>query len=112
MARREIRVDQIDDYAREQVVKLVRAATLEASRRLKEETPVDTGRLRESWQTVVQDFYGRVFNNTEYAAPVIAGTDLPPSWQGQQRTTPFLDIVAKDIQTWVSSEADKIGRQS
>ena len=112
MARREIRVDQIDDYAREQVVKLVRQATLEASTRLKEETPVVTGRLRASWQTVVQDFDGRVFNNTEYAAPVIAGTDLPPSWQGKQRSDPFLDIVAKDIQTWVNSQAAKIARQS
>jgi hypothetical protein len=109
---RQIKLDQIDDYAREQVVKLVRVATLEADRRLKAETPVDTGRLRQSWQTVVQDFDGRVFNNVEYAAPVIAGTNLPPSWQGKQRTTPFLDIVAKDIQTWVTSEAAKIGRES
>lgn len=109
---REIRLDEIDDYAREHLIKLVRAATLEADRRVKAETPVDTGRLRESWQTVVQDFDGKVFNNVEYAAPVITGTDLPPSWQGQQRTTPFLDIVAKDIQTWVTTEAAKIGRQS
>jgi hypothetical protein len=109
---REIRLDEIDDYAREHLIKLVRAATLEADRRVKAETPVDTGRLRESWQTVVQDFDGKVFNNVEYAAPVIAGTDLPPSWQGRQRTTPFLDIVAKDIQTWVTTEAAKIGKQS
>jgi len=109
---RQIRIDQIDDYAREQVVKLVRAATLEAEGRLKGLTPVDTGRLRSNWQTQIGELEGTVTNNLPYAAPVVAGTDLPPSWQGQQRTTPFLDIVAKDIQAWVNSEADRIGRQS
>ena len=110
--KREIRIDGIGDYAVEQVVKLVRVATLETNRRLKEETPVDTGRLRESWQVIVEDFNGSVFNNLEYAAPVIAGTNLSPSWKGEQKTTPFLDRVAKDMQTYVQTQADKIGRES
>lgn len=116
MARREIRLDQIDDYAREQLVKLVRAGTLEADRKLKERTPVDTGRLRSSWQTQVGELEGSVSNNLPYAAPVIAGTDLPASWGGQYRSRqgaePFLDIVAKDVQTWMESQAARIGRDS
>lgn len=108
---RKIRLDQIDSYVSGRIQKLVRVATLEADRRLKQETPVVTGRLKIGWQKVVEPFNGSVFNNVEYAAPVVAGTDLPPSWQGQQRTTPFLDIVAKDLQPWVEAQARKIANE-
>ena len=109
---RQIKLDQIDDYAREQLELLIRTATLEAEARLKVRTPVDTGRLRSNWQITQEPLRGSVFNNLPYAAPVIAGTNLPPSWQGVQRTEPFLDIVAKDIQTYVEREAGRIGRSS
>lgn len=112
MAGRRITIGQIDDYARDQIKTLIKVATLEADKRLKLNTPVDTGRLRASWQMKQEEFSGAVFNNLPYAAPVIAGTDLPPSWQGIQRTTPFLDSVAKDIQTYVTVEAERIGRMS
>ena len=50
-------------------------------------TPVDTGVLIGSWQqTMDSPKQGRVFNNLDYAAPVIAGEDLPPSWGGKFRT--------------------------
>jgi hypothetical protein len=50
-------------------------------------TPVDTGVLIGNWQmTMDNPGQGRVFNNLEYAAPVIAGENLPPSWNGQYRT--------------------------
>ena len=50
-------------------------------------TPVDTGVLIESWQqTMDSPKQGRVFNSLEYAAPVIAGENLPPSWGGKFRT--------------------------
>ena len=50
-------------------------------------TPVDTGVLIGNWQkTMDSPKQGRVFNNLEYAAPVIAGENLPPSWGGQYRT--------------------------
>ena len=46
-------------------------------------TPVDTGVLIGNWQmTMDSPEQGRVFNNLDYAAPVIAGEDLPPSWEG------------------------------
>lgn len=52
-------------------------------------TPVDTGVLIGNWQmTMDSPKQGRVFNNLEYAAPVIAGEDLPPSWGGRYRTSP------------------------
>lgn len=50
-------------------------------------TPVDTGVLIGNWQqTMDSPRQGRVFNNTVYAAPVITGEDLPPSWGGKFRT--------------------------
>ena len=50
-------------------------------------TPVDTGVLIGAWQMKMDSpGQGRVFNNLEYAAPVIAGENLPPSWNGQYRT--------------------------
>lgn len=113
---RQIRLDQVGGYARDQVSKLVRVTVLETDRRLKLNTPVDTGRLRASWQTTVETFSGSVFNNLPYAPPVVAGVNLPPSWGGQYRTRqgaePFLDMVAKDVQTWSEAQASKIGRES
>lgn len=115
MARR-IRLDEIGDYGRQQISTLVRAATLEADRRLKLLTPVDTGRLKGNWQMEVAKFKGSVSNNLPYAAPVIAGKNYPPSWGGKYRTrqgaSPFLAVVQKDIQTYVLAEAERIARSS
>lgn len=109
---REIRLDQIDKYIEEKLSKLVRVGVLETDRRLKELTPVDTGRLRIGWQRTIEPLKGTVFNNLPYAAPVVAGENLPPSWGGQYRTRqgaqPFLDLVAKDMTTWLSKEANRI----
>ena len=50
-------------------------------------TPVDTAVLIESWQATMDNpRQGRVFNNLDYAAPVIAGENLPASWGGKYRT--------------------------
>lgn len=115
MARR-IRVDQISDYGRQQISTLIRAATFEAERRLKLLTPVDTGDLKIAWQMQIEELKGTVYNNLPYAAPVIAGKNYPPSWQGRYRTRqgarPFLALVQKDIQTYVEAEAERINRRS
>ena len=107
-----IKLNQIDEYVQEQVSKLVRVGVLQAETQLKERTPVDTGRLRLSWQKTVEPLRGSVFNNLPYAVPVVAGVNYPPSWGGQYRTRqnaePFLDIVAKDVQTWMEAQASKI----
>lgn len=113
---RQIKLSQISDYTRGQISILIRAATLEADRRLKLLTPVDTGRLRENWQTEIQELSGSVYNNLPYAAPVIAGKNYPPSWGGRYRSRqnakPFLAIVQKDIQTYVEAEANRIAQSS
>jgi len=47
---RSIRIGDIGNYCEQQVEQLLRATVLETDRRLKERSPVDTGRLRMSWQ--------------------------------------------------------------
>ena len=116
MADRMINLDQFDEYIHGQVAKLVKAAALYGEKELKMRTPVDTGRLRSNWQTQINPLDATISNNLPYAEPVVAGTNLPPSWQGQYRTRqgaePFLDIVSKNVQTYMEQEAARIGRQS
>ena len=47
---RTIRIEDIGDYANNQMEKLLRAAVLETDSLLKQASPVDTGRFRASWQ--------------------------------------------------------------
>lgn len=121
MANRQIKLNQIGQLTEQNLSKLIAAGTLEAERRLKEKTPVRVvyegepkggGRLRNAWQSDIRKLEGSVSNNVEYAAPVVAGVNFPPSWKGQYRTRqnaePFLDIVAKDVQTWIESNANRI----
>ena len=112
---RQIKLSQIGDYASEQYEKLLRAAVFETDRRVKEASPVDTGRLRASWQigensasggikpegqyssgitppsrtNYGQEKLGNVYsvhNNLPYAEPVLTGKNLPPSWNGTWRS--------------------------
>ena len=111
---RVIRLDQIGDYYRESIRLLVAATTLETEKRLKEKTPVDTGRLRSAWQS--DPAKGEVINNVEYAEPVIYGTNLPPSWKGEYRTRQgtvpgFPDLIAKELESWVKREYNKIANR-
>ena len=46
---KEIRLDQIGDHMEEQVEKLLRKTVLQADSMLKEASPVDLGRFRNSW---------------------------------------------------------------
>jgi len=102
---RQIRVDQIGDYASGQIKLLVRAATLEADRRLKLASPVDTGRFRSNWQIEQQEFSGSVSNNLPYAERLANG------WS-RQAPAGWIDATAKDVQTYVDAEAARIGNQS
>ncbi len=112
---RQIKLSQIGDYAEERCEKLLRAAVFETDRRVKEASPVDTGRLRASWQigensasggtkpegrystgitppsrtNYGQEKLGNVYsvhNNLPYAEPVLTGKNLPPSWNGRWRS--------------------------
>ena len=112
MARR-IKVSEIDDFFEELVVDLVAATTLEWTRRVKKATPVDTGRLRNSWQTEIKPTSGTIINNLPYAEPVCYGENLPPSWKDQYRTRQdttagFPELIAKELQTWADGEYRKI----
>jgi hypothetical protein len=130
---RTIRVADIGDYASQQFEKLLRVAVLETDSRLKQASPVDTGRFRVSWQvgenaapgglkpegtysgTPPLDRIGysreqlgniySVHNNLPYAERLAQG------WSGQAPAG-WVQGVAKDIQGFVQVNADRIGRES
>ena len=106
---RQIKLTEIDDFFEELVVDLVAATTLEWTRRVKKETPVDTGRLRAAWQTDIKKFQGTVTNNVVYAEPVCFGTNLPPSWGGKYRTKQktvagFPALIGKELEQYVMKQ--------
>lgn len=142
-----IKIGDIGDYCGQQVEQLLRATVLETDRRLKERSPVDTGRLRMSWQIgenaatgtpkpegnykgnaappvainyqlgqeKIGNYYS-IHNNLPYAEPVVMGTSLPPSWGGQYRTRQgtipgYPDLVAKEMQSFVDANWERIKRQ-
>ena len=101
---RQIRIDQIADLMEDEIEHVVRLTALEWTEKVKEQTPVDTGRLRSAWQTNIGKFRAEITNNMEYAEPVLYGNNLPPSWKGEYRTrqgtTPgFPDLIGKEIET-------------
>jgi len=113
---RQIRIDQIPDVMEEAVIDLVAATTLEWTKRVKKATPVDTGRLRNSWQTEIKPTSGTIINNLPYAEPVCYGTNLPPSWGGRYRTRQdttagFPELIGKELQQWADDEYNKIKRR-
>jgi len=112
---REIPLSQIGNYIEGQYEKLLRVAVFETDRRVKEASPIDTGRLRVSWQigqnsasggikpegqysTAItppdrinysQEKLGNIYsihNNLPYVEPVLTGKNLPPSWNGTWRS--------------------------
>ena len=113
---RQIRIDQIADVMEDAVVFLVAATTLEWTARVKKATPVDTGRLRNSWQTDIKPTSGTIINNLYYAEPVCYGENLPKSWKNtfrtkQQTVKGFPELIAKELQKWADDEYNKIKRR-
>jgi len=121
---RQIRLDQIDDVMREAVEDLVKATTLEWTKRVKKATPVRVvfegeqkggGQLRAAWQTDIKPLQGTVTNNLPYAEPVCFGVNLPPSWGGtyrtRQKTVPgFPELIGKELEQYARKEYEKIKR--
>jgi hypothetical protein len=131
---RTIRVGEIGDYANQQLEKLLRVAVLETDARLKAASPVDTGRFRASWQvgenaapggqagpgnygsapplsriSYQQERIGNVYsvhNNLPYAEPLANGSSK------QAPDGVWVQGIAKDIQGFVRTNADRIGRES
>ena len=130
---RTIRVGDIGNYAEQQFEKLLRVAVLETDSRLKQASPVDTGRFRVSWQVgenaapggekpegsytsipaierigYQQEKLGNVYsvhNNLPYAEPLANGSS-------KQAPAGWVQGIAKDIQAFVRVNADRIGRES
>ena len=132
---RTIRVGEIGDYAERQFNLLIKAAVLTADQRLKLASPVDTGRFRASWAigenaapfkgepegqypenvppnainySLGNERAGNVYsihNNLIYAEPLARG-------HSKQASDGWVDSIAKDVQTYVNAEADRIGRNS
>jgi len=112
-----VKLNQIARLMGDQVDQLVRAMTLEAEGRLKEETPVDTERLRGNWQTKIEPKQGTISNNLPYAEPVMSGTNLPASWGGKYRTRQgtkpgFPELIAKELEAYAQAEYERIKRKS
>ena len=110
---RKISITEIPDVMEDAVVFLVAATTLEWTSRVKKATPVDTGRLRNSWQTDIKPTSGTITNNLPYAEPVCFGENLPPSWNNQYRTRQntvagYPELIAKELQGWADGEYRKI----
>lgn len=132
---RTIGIGEIGDYAEGQINKLITAAVLTADQRLKLASPVDTGRFRASWAigqnaapsegepegqypnnpppnavnySLGNERAGNIYsihNNLIYAEPLARG-------RSKQAPDGWVDSIAKDVQTYVNAEADRIGRSS
>jgi len=113
MAKKASKLSDIGPQLREFGSAVLQAGVLQADTRIKEGSPVDTGRFRASWMIgennesgppmppgdyknfpgptainfSLDDFeLGKTYsihNNLEYAEPVAYGTNLPPSWGGK-----------------------------
>jgi hypothetical protein len=132
---RTIRLDQIGRYVEGRMDQLLRVAVLETDSRLKQASPVDTGRFRASWQVgensalggvkppgdygsggippierigYSQEKVGNVYsvhNNLPYAEPLANGSS-------KKAQAGWVQGIAKDIQGFVRTNAAKIGRES
>lgn len=109
---RQIRIDQIPSHMEGQIQKLVKTTTLEWDRRVKRKTPKITGVLRNGWQPdVSQPYVGTVDNRVVYAEAVCFGTNLPPSWNNQPKSSPppgFPELIGKELESWAQSEYRRI----
>lgn len=100
---REIPIDGIAKYAKGNLEKLVRAVALEAEGQLKEQSPVDTGRFRESWQKNIEPLEASVFNNLPYAERLANG------WS-QQAPKGWIQTIAANLKPYAEAKAREIER--
>ena len=129
---RSIRIGDIGNYCEQQVEQLLRATVLETDRRLKERSPVDTGRFRFSWQIGENSAGGTPAPPGQYrgnAAPPLAinyqagqerlgnvysiHNNLPyaePLAQGHSPQAPagWVDLVAREMQANVQRNWERI----
>ena len=109
---RGIPIDGIADFLDGEINEIVRETTIDLHSKLQTYkalnrggygTPVDTGELFKKWQmTIDNPKQGRVFNDQDYAEPVILGENLPRSWGNKYRTKQgtvpgYPDSIAKEV---------------
>ena len=135
MMAKEIKLAKIADYMEGQVEQLLRETVLQTDTLLKQNSPVDTGRFRASWQggentnnstpappgdykgtaaplkgsnyTAGQEKLGNYYsihNNLPYAEPLANG-------HSPQADAGWIDLIGKEMQSWVRSQYEKIKRQ-
>ena len=131
---KQIKFENTAKYVEQQFQTLLRVAVLETDKRVKNESPVDTGRFRASWAIgenssaypgkppgsyknapamainykLGQERAGNVYsihNNLPYAERLADGYSVqaPKGW---------IAGLAKDMQTWIDAQANRIGKSS
>ena len=129
---RRINLSQIGDYSTEKFEQLLRSTVFETDSRLKQGSPVDTGRFRLSWAISETGTPGydagpqagpsaitpprrldyqverlggvyHIHNNLPYAEPLANGHS-PKAPAG------WTDLIAREMTAWARQEADRIGR--
>lgn len=142
---RTIRFDEMDDYVKGKLNQLIQAAVLQTDTLCKQESPVDTGRFRASWQVgqdaagqydagpqqspvntartlssppgtprpplrrmnYMQEAVGHIYsvhNNLPYAEPLANGSS-------KQAAPGWVQLIAKDMQSWITTNAERIARE-
>ena len=129
---RRINLSQIGSYSTEKFEQLLRVTVFETEIRLKQGSPVDTGRFRLSWAISETGTPGydagpqtgasgitpprrldyqveraggvyHIHNNLPYAEPLANG-------HSPQAPAGWTDLIAREMTAWARQEADRIGR--
>ena len=129
---RRINLLQIGSYSTEKFEQLLRVTVFETDSRLKQGSPVDTGRFRLSWAISETGTPGydagpqtgasgitpprrldyqveraggvyHIHNNLPYAEPLANG-------HSPQAPAGWTDLIAREMTAWARQEADRIGR--
>ena len=129
---RRINLSQIGNYSTEKFEQLLRVTVFETDSRLKQGSPVDTGRFRLSWAISETGTPGydagpqtgasgitpprrldyqieraggiyHIHNNLPYAEPLANG-------HSSQAPAGWTDLIAREMTAWARQEADRIGR--
>ena len=129
---RRINLSQIGNYSTEKFEQLLRVTVFETDSRLKQGSPVDTGRFRLSWAISETGTPGydagpqtgasgitpprrldyqveraggvyHIHNNLPYAEPLANG-------HSPQAPAGWTDLIAREMTAWARQEADHIGR--
>ena len=135
MMAKEIKLTQIADYMEDQVERLLRGTVLETDSRLKEGSPVKTGRFRVSWQVGENAANSTPAPKGDYKgspAPLKgsnyrAGQERLGNYYSIHNNLPYaeplangyspkadagwVDLIAKEMQAYVKSQYEKIKRQ-